>query len=69
MKVYQCDSCKKVITDPYKVKMKEFYVGADFDNGMYFPLEARKTVKIHLCDDCYKGLRLIAEKMERENNV
>lgn len=29
MKVYQCDCCNKVISDPYKVKMKKFYVGVD----------------------------------------
>lgn len=27
MRVYQCDSCNKVITNPHSVKMKEFYVG------------------------------------------
>lgn len=42
MRVYQCDSCKKTITNPHAVKMKEFYVGADFDNGMYFPVDVRK---------------------------
>lgn len=29
MRIYQCDSCNKVIADPYTVKMKEFYVGID----------------------------------------
>ena len=29
MRVYQCDSCNKVIADPYTVKMKEFYVEID----------------------------------------
>lgn len=29
MRFYQCDSCNKVIADPYKVEMKEFYVGVD----------------------------------------
>ena len=29
MRVYQCDCCNKVISDPYTVKMKEFYVGVD----------------------------------------
>lgn len=48
MKVYQCDSCKEIISNPYAVKMKEFYV------------------EIQICDDCYKGLHLIAEKKERD---
>lgn len=29
MRVYQCDSCNKVISNPHNVKMKEFYVGID----------------------------------------
>ena len=71
MRVYQCDSCNKVIADPYIVKMKEFYVGIDTE---YFtriktPIERKRKIKIQLCDDCYKGLNLIAEKKEHENNV
>lgn len=27
MRVYKCDSCNKVITDPYTVNMREFYLG------------------------------------------
>ncbi len=65
MKVYQCDSCNKVITNPYIVKMKEFYVGIDIE---YFaqsktPIESKRKIKIHLCDDCFKGLHLIAKKL------
>lgn len=66
MKVYQCDSCKKIISNPCKVKMKEFYVGADFDIGTYFPIDRIQKIRIHLCDDCYKGLHLIAEKKRNE---
>lgn len=71
MRIYQCDSCNKVIADPYIVKMKEFYVGIDTE---YFtriktPVKSKRKIKIQLCDDCYKGLNLIAEKKEHENNV
>ena len=70
MRVYQCDSCNKVIQDPYIVKMKEFYVGIDTE---YFtriktPIERKRKIKTQLCDGCYKGLNLIAERKERENN-
>lgn len=77
MRVYQCDSCYKVIADPYTVKMKEFYLGVDTDclSGVPFPVESKRKIKIHLCDECYKGLNLIGElvtkkpkKEERENN-
>lgn len=70
MKVYQCDCCNKVISDPYTVKMKEFYLGVDTDclSGITISIESKRKIKIQLCDDCYKGLHLIAEKKERENN-
>ncbi|WP_293969731.1 hypothetical protein [uncultured Ruminococcus sp.] len=71
MRIYQCDSCNKVISDPYTVKMKEFRIGIEIG----IPLASKKKIKIHLCDDCYKGLHLIGElvpknpkKEERENN-
>lgn len=68
MRVYQCDSCNKVIADPYTVKMKEFYVEIDTE---YFTriktlVKSKRKIKIQLCDDCYKGLNLIAEKKERD---
>lgn len=68
MKVYQCDCCNKVISDPYTVKMKEFYVGIDMEyfTRIQIPIEINRKIKIQLCDDCYKGLHLIAEKKERE---
>lgn len=64
MRVYQCDSCNKVIADPYTVKMKEFYVEIDTE---YFTriktlVKSKRKIKIQLCDDCYKGLNLIAKK-------
>jgi hypothetical protein len=74
MKVYQCDCCNKVISNPYTVKMKEFYFGVDTDclSGIAIPIESKRRIKIHLCDECYKGLNLIGElvpkKEERENN-
>lgn len=66
MRIYQCDSCKKAIEDPYTVKMKEFYVGMmdiDSGSGIVIPIERKKKIKIQLCDDCYKGLNLIGELM------
>lgn len=68
MKVYQCDCCNKVITDPYTVKMKEFYVGIDIEyfSQIGIPVERKRKIKIQLCDDCFKGLHVIAEKKERE---
>lgn len=63
MRIYQCDSCYKIIENPYIVKMKEFYVGIDTE---YFtriktPVKSKRKIKIQLCDECYKGLHLIAK--------
>lgn len=70
MRVYKCDSCNKVITDPYTVNMREFYLGFDADClgliGIAIPVERKRKIKIDLCDDCFKGLQAIAEKKERE---
>lgn len=64
MRVYQCDSCNKVITNPHSVKMKEFYVGIDIEyfSQIGIPIKSKRKIKIQLCDECYKGLHLIAEK-------
>lgn len=68
MRVYQCDCCNKVITDPYTVKMKEFYVGIDieFFSQIGISIESKRKIKIQLCDDYFKGLHFIAEKKERD---
>lgn len=68
MRVYQCDCCEKVISNPNKVKMKEFYLGVDIDclSGIAIPIESKRRVKIHLCDECYKGLNLIGELVPKK---
>lgn len=70
MRVYQCDCCNKVISNPHTVKMKEFYLEVDIDclSEIVIPIEKKRKIKIQICDDCYKGLHLIAERKERENN-
>ena len=62
MKVYKCDACEATIENPYDVRMKEFYIGMDFDYGMAFPCGAVRRTKVHLCDDCFKSLKDIATK-------
>lgn len=68
-KVYKCDSCGRTIENPYTEKMKEFYMGANFDFVMSFPEESKRKVKIHLCHDCYRGLCKIAEKVRSYQNA
>lgn len=68
MRVYQCDSCGKVIKDPYTVKMKEFYVGVCFDECGSHPYNTKKRVKIHLCENCFNGLNKITKKIREGND-
>lgn len=47
MRVYRCDSCNKVIADPYTVKMKEFYLGmmdTDCSSGIVIPIERKRKI-------------------------
>ena len=70
MKVYKCDACGCVITDPYKVKMKEFYIGTVSSLIAYCPnSDIQKIKKIHLCEECFKGLHLVAKKSFKEQNI
>jgi hypothetical protein len=49
--------------------MKEFYLGVDIDclSGIAIPIESKRKVKIHLCDECYKGLNLIGELVPKKS--
>ena len=62
MKTYVCDACDVVINSPYEMKMKEFYVGCSFELAGVFPNPTRRKTVVHLCDDCFHALHLIAQK-------
>lgn len=64
-KVYKCDGCEVMIENPHNVKMKEFYVGTEYDSGMAFPINSTRKVKIHLCEECFKGLKQIGKNLEK----
>lgn len=69
-KVYKCDCCEEIIKDPHEARMKEFYVGADYDIVCgILPLNSKNTTKIHLCDNCYKGLKAIGERVIYNDSV
>lgn len=61
MKTYQCDGCGKVIKNPYKAKVREFFIGCNFDFGMALPENSKRKTKVHLCEDCYHGLNTIGK--------
>ena len=59
MKAYICDSCGKTIYNPHREKMREFYVE-------YYRIDMSRKTKIHLCNECYRGLNKIAENAEEK---
>lgn len=67
MKVYQCDACGRAIQNPYNAKMKEFSVVSDDDFKGTFLINCKSRVKIHLCEECYHGLHIIAEIKRSDN--
>lgn len=58
-KEYVCDCCRKILENPYAVKMKEFYIGCECDSCGIFPVNRKITTKIHLCENCYKKIKYI----------
>lgn len=63
--VYKCDACSVMIDRPYDVQMKEFYIGCSFESYGVVPVNSRRKVKVHLCDECFKGLKMIARNLRR----
>ena len=66
MKVYKCDACGKVIKDPYEEKMKEFDIVCEFDMCGVFPRRNKNHTKVDLCEECYRGLHLIAKAEDKK---
>lgn len=65
-KKYICDMCETVIDNPYSVKMREFYIGADYECGTVFPIPIKTSkFKIHICGDCFRTLKNIKDKKEK----
>ena len=66
MKAYKCDICEIAITDPYTAKMKEFYLACDFEFEGIYPKKAKRKQKLHLCWNCFEGLKGIFAKRSTE---
>lgn len=66
MRIYECDACGETIENPYAVKMKEFYVGVDLDEFGGTPARRKAKRKVHLCQECFEGLYLLARKKQEE---
>lgn len=60
MITYVCDSCGQVISEPFKVGMKEFCY-CRTDPFVLSPF--KRKIKVHLCKDCFYGLNKIAREV------
>lgn len=70
-KHYSCDCCGRQIKNPYEARMKEFYIDLDYDVVCgILPVYRKNITKIHLCENCYKGLKEIGGRVKagEENN-
>ena len=64
MKTYVCDSCQKTISDPYEANMKEFCYTPEYNGGVFYPVPCKHGIRIHLCEECFRGLNKIAKAVE-----
>ena len=61
--LFTCDACGLETNNPHKIKMKEFDYRFIHEGSIYHWANVFDTRRIHLCDDCFHGLRLIAQKV------
>lgn len=65
-KVYKCDSCGRMIDDPYEERVREFYIGLDY-HSISDP--SVREFNMHLCKRCYRGLSEIKIRLSKEMEV
>lgn len=55
-KVYQCECCKRIITDPYRMLMREFYLSQEhkYIIGTFVTRKIKR--KITLCGNCFQQI-------------
>lgn len=65
-KCYKCDACGETIENPYKAKMKEFCIACHHEVTGTFPWNTTNKIVIDLCNECFRGLCVIAESKEAQ---
>lgn len=66
-KAYVCDACSVTMENPYRENMREFYIGVDYADGL--PVRTKRKVKVHLCEECYHALHVIAKRSVNDGNL
>lgn len=68
--VYKCDSCGTTSEEMHDVRMKEFFYDVDLGDlaqfGQFLPYPSKRKIKVHICHDCFMGLKHICEKVKEE---
>lgn len=60
-RAYICDACGKAFKNPHACCMKEFRLEASYDIGSVFDVPAEEQKTVHLCEECFHALHLIAQ--------
>lgn len=69
MLAYICDSCGDTISNPFKANVREFYEGVSIESMNINVEHVSRKIEIHLCDECFKGLKdIVKNKIEKETN-
>ena len=61
--MFTCDACGLEINQPHEVKMKEFDCRFIQEGKVFHWANIFDTRRVHLCDACFHGLSLIAQKV------
>lgn len=57
-KVHLCDICEQPVKDPYKAKMRTFYLGSEIDEHGVWPVPIKTFKKrVDICGECYAALK------------
>ena len=64
MKCYICDICGRIMAkeEPFKLNMREFYIGFEIDEYGLYPTNTKRRAKTHICGDCFLQFKKLVEK-------
>lgn len=66
MRVYACDICGDIMTEPHSARMREFCFTISNCDIYQVPQKDKQKVKIHLCNNCFEGFKCIAKEKARK---
>ena len=68
MRTYICDICNTPIANPFKLKMKEFYIGYTYERVIgAVAVDSKVEKKIHMCSSCFDEFVYTCQKKKAYN--